>query len=739
MIKQLPLFSMLLSVAVFFGYGQNQRITQLSGTGTPAAADLLYVVINPGLTPISRKLTTADLFESRTGNQRVLTYASLSAAVTAIGSTRATVEVRSSAAITADLTIPINITTVISGTGQFNVSSTKTLTISGPLIAPMRQVFTGSGTVRLGDRVERAHPHWWGAKADSRHFDTASMNSGSAKVTITGGNLTSADIGKTCVVKGAGRGGVPLITTISGVTNSTTAALAASASTTVSNKRAIIGTNDSTPMAAAVTSGAKEIYFRKSNYLVRMTATGGGAVSIPSNTTITGDGPGSVVYVIGSDGKDNGNADDDGKSALYIADGSKKINIENLKFIGENGPYTEPLNNSSNVIFMPGVGKAQTEDVLINRCYFEDLFGFPVHNAGTGKRIHITYCAVKNCANGLNVNADYSHQTFNSLDHCEGIEASGAYSLYTDNMLNDCGSDNHGSAAMSIGGRTTVGDLGRGSVVARNRIVASRSGGIVLSDGFVEGQCIDNYVLKSYGIGIQQVASSGNTIARNTIARNTVISCGNKASGNPFGIAISNGNDTKVIDNDVRDQRISGYTTTYAILDSATRTHLDGNTASGTNKDFALNGSSTQFGQNNQYDRGKIEMLTGNLASPVFRGKKTCLNSTATGIVEINLPTQKAVSGTIHYRLWNELSGELQSRSGIARFSAVNKGGSYTTEIVIVSESASISTGTLTATWSITTGANKITIKMTANSSVFAGAELEYTIQNESSETMVIL
>jgi hypothetical protein len=584
----------------------------------------------------------------------------------------------------------------------------------------------------------------FGAAGNARHSDTGSMTNGSATLTCTSCAFPSNVAGMTVSVKGAGSSGSPLVTTVSSRTSSTVVTLAASASTTVSSARVIYGTNDTSAISSAASAAVgKALYLpstgASTGYLIRMTASGGGSVSVPSNTVVYGEG---TVYVIGSDGKDGGSsADDDQKAALYLADGSHDSTIKGLHFIGENGPYTEPSQNQSNVIWMPGVGST-TKDVLITECTFDDLFGFSVHNAGTAQRVDVTHCKFRNTANGLNVNSDYSAQVFNEFYHCEGVEASGAYSDYSHNLFQDCGDDAHTLTSMSIGGRTSIGDWGLGSTVSHNRVISSRGFGIVLADGFVEGQCTDNYILTSYNAGIEIVSSSGNAADRNTIARNTVVSPGHSGTSSPYGIYIANGSNNKVIDNNVRDRAVSSYSMTIGVYDGtgATGTNIDGNTVSAISKDFSLYGALCQFGQSNVYDRTKLEMLSnGSLASPVFRGSKALTNNTTTSIFEVALPTLTATVGTVTYRVYQGVGGEVQVRSGVVRYSAVNKAASYTSEVSVVNEAASNSSGTLSGTWSIVTSTNKIILKFNGNSSLFATLVLEYTLENESGQAVTLL
>lgn len=153
---------------------QDQSVAQLPTTRTAAAGDRLYIVVNPTGSPASRAITTDDLFTSRTGNKSVLAYAGLSAAVASIGAAPATVEIPAAVAVTSSLTVPSNITLLLSGTGMFNISGGQTLTIKGGLDAPInRQIFTGAGAVRFGANIEASYPQWFGAAMNGTTDDRA--------------------------------------------------------------------------------------------------------------------------------------------------------------------------------------------------------------------------------------------------------------------------------------------------------------------------------------------------------------------------------------------------------------------------------------------------------------------------------------------------------------------------------------------------------------------------------------
>jgi len=76
-----------------------------------------------------------------------------------------------------DETIPSNITLVIEPGARLDPDSTKTVTISGDLDAPLTQIITGDGDVVLSGKIE-ALPEWWGINTTPGTTDmTAELNS----------------------------------------------------------------------------------------------------------------------------------------------------------------------------------------------------------------------------------------------------------------------------------------------------------------------------------------------------------------------------------------------------------------------------------------------------------------------------------------------------------------------------------------------------------------------------------
>lgn len=60
--------------------------------------------------------------------------------------------------------------------GKFSIASGKTLTINGPIQAPLAQIFEGLGTVAFGQgAIPEVYPQWWGAKGDGVQDDAPAL------------------------------------------------------------------------------------------------------------------------------------------------------------------------------------------------------------------------------------------------------------------------------------------------------------------------------------------------------------------------------------------------------------------------------------------------------------------------------------------------------------------------------------------------------------------------------------
>jgi hypothetical protein len=124
----------------------------------------------------------------------------------------------------------------------------------------------------------------------------------------------------------------------------------------------------------------------------------------------------------------------------------------------------------------------------------------------------------------------------------------------------------------------------------------------------------------------------------------------------------------------------------------------------------------------------------------IVNGARKTLTDASTNLFEVALPTLKGAMGEISFEIYASDGTNVQVRRGVVQYSAVNKAGTYTSEIVVLNEAASVSSGTLTATWAVTSGTNKVTISVTpAGSLTETTYYILYSIVNHSEQAITIL
>lgn len=121
--------------------------------------------------------------------------------------------------------------------------------------------------------------------------------------------------------------------------------------------------------------------------------------------------------------------------------------------------------------------------------------------------------------------------------------------------------------------------------------------------------------------------------------------------------------------------------------------------------------------------RGSVYTLqtTSNAATSeriVVAPRKALTNNSATSIFDATLASGSAVGGTIEATIYSSDGTDFQTRSAVITYQAVNKAGTITSSVTVASETAAVSSGTLTGTWAVTNGSGKITITLNANSSL---------------------
>lgn len=127
-----------------------------------------------------------------------------------------------------------------------------------------------------------------------------------------------------------------------------------------------------------------------------------------------------------------------------------------------------------------------------------------------------------------------------------------------------------------------------------------------------------------------------------------------------------------------------------------------------------------------------------------FSGSKVLEDGVATGFVDIAIATGEFLGGNIIYSIYVSGSGDFQSHSGEVSFAAVNKAGTVESDIeeqyLPAAEAEIRTTGGLTDDFTITDGANKITINCDAATTLGSPTlTLKYTITMHNLNTITAL
>ena len=127
-------------------------------------------------------------------------YADLAAAIASVGERDATVLVATPLEITKDLSVGGNVQLTFLRPGCLDIASGVTVTIGGPLDAPLIPVFAGAGNATFAKgnaSIAQIYPQWWGACGDGTHDDTnaiqyavnAARDMGGGEVVVTSGTF----------------------------------------------------------------------------------------------------------------------------------------------------------------------------------------------------------------------------------------------------------------------------------------------------------------------------------------------------------------------------------------------------------------------------------------------------------------------------------------------------------------------------------------------------------------------
>lgn len=216
----------------------------------PFPVQSLDTEFNTVKTTLDATLTNLALIQRDDGQLRASAFSTALASAVSDASASATI---SSAAATSS-----TISATAAATSAASAASAAAAAVANP--GAFSVTATGSTASRtLADRAaELLNVKNFGAKGDIKQRTAALTISLSTPTTmvLAGADFTSADIGKTILIPGVGAAGVQLVTTIAGVTSTTTITLGAAASTAKSavSTAVVWGTDDSTSIQAAVTA-----------------------------------------------------------------------------------------------------------------------------------------------------------------------------------------------------------------------------------------------------------------------------------------------------------------------------------------------------------------------------------------------------------------------------------------------------------------------------------------------------
>lgn len=127
---------------------------------------------------------------------------------------------------------------------------------------------------------------------------------------------------------------------------------------------------------------------------------------------------------------------------------------------------------------------------------------------------------------------------------------------------------------------------------------------------------------------------------------------------------------------------------------------------------------------------------------------KALTSGVAASLVDVALPTLKMAGGNLRFNVIATDGTDMQSLSGMVVWSGVNKGAVYTLSIKAPdgataddSKAAkSVSAGTITISWALTSGTNKFTIQPTVTTSLTATTfRIYYTVENHSDQAITVL
>lgn len=347
-------------------------------------------------------------------------------------------------------------------------------------------------------------------------------------------------------------------------------------------------------ITVAQENGTNALFFPAGTY--RITAAGlstnEAAITVPSNFVIMGTGPKTVIKWEGDTwGGSETHPGDPYYYCFYSPFGYTNVRYENLSFVGMNNPFVFSKNAQSSCIYA-----ITGSDLVVEGCTFDDLHGFSIHEDGNSERTHIFDCVTRNCANGINVNGNWTILTNNRMYNSEGFECAGRSVLIQNNTIKDAL-----VCAISCGGNTVNNFESPGAQVVANTIDGCDGIGILGNNGFVYSIIANNTIRNCDGGGIYLTHDVGQHVVKNNIiANNTVTDCCLAGNPNVSGIQVMGEGGNLLTGNRCVDTGTGTWIQQYGIALLSNDNVVDGNILKGTNHDLLINTgvTGTQVGHN---------------------------------------------------------------------------------------------------------------------------------------------
>lgn len=132
----------ILGISALVVHAADVKVSELPEKTTDYATDDIIVI-----TDISEGTTNKIEMQNYQNILDCNAYGGLTSAISTLGTTTKTLIVNDDQAISDNLTIPANISLIVTRNGRLTVAATKTLTINGTIIAGAYQIYYGTGTV----------------------------------------------------------------------------------------------------------------------------------------------------------------------------------------------------------------------------------------------------------------------------------------------------------------------------------------------------------------------------------------------------------------------------------------------------------------------------------------------------------------------------------------------------------------------------------------------------------------